>query len=247
MKSNKIEVFLKSSYLYLFFSLSLNEKIDLQEVEINEQTIVIDELRNEIHQLNEQPQMVPSATPIITTTSNNEQKYLIEKLDKKLYELETERTNLVFEHERLKTNFDLCIDEKQHLIQQKNQINNEFKKLKLRVLALQDQIYKLKRNNHPKDLIPIVSIKRRIIKKKPKKSCLELLLDQNSTLIDDLQNESLISNRQTHRSYGIYEHQNNNSFIRRRRRPSMSSTISKTGCLCSNLFFLNKKNSFFSR
>ncbi|CAF4669288.1 unnamed protein product, partial [Rotaria magnacalcarata] len=33
-------------------NLSLNEKLDLQEVEINEQTIVINELRNEIQLLN---------------------------------------------------------------------------------------------------------------------------------------------------------------------------------------------------
>lgn len=198
-------------------SLSLNEKIDIQDVEIHEQTIVIDELRNEIHRLKQQPQI---SSPIITKPETNEQKYLIEKLDKKLYELETERTNLIFEQERLKTNLDLCLDEKQNLIEQKNQINNEFKKSKLRILALQDQIYKLKQNNshHQKDLIPIVSIKRRIIKKKPKKfsttkSCLELLLDQNATIIDDLQNESFISTRQPYQS-----------FIQRKRRPSISST-----------------------
>jgi predicted nuclease with TOPRIM domain len=212
------------------FSLSLHEKIDLQEVEINEQTIVIDELRNEIRRLNDH-QNEPIRSLSITIPSNDEQNQLIEKLDKKLYELETERTNLIFEQERLKTNYDLCIDEKQHLIEQKIQINNEFKKSKLRILALQDQIKKLKRNNK-NDLIPILTIKRRTIKKKPKKSintksCLEMLLDQNATFIDDLQNESFISNK---RSYHICNHLNEKSLIKRKRRPSISSTISKTRC-----------------
>lgn len=90
----------------------------------------------------------------------------------------------------------LCIDEKQHLLEQKTEINNELKQSKLRILALQDQIYKLKRNNQ-KDSIPLITIKRRIIKKKPRttKSCLEMLLDQNATFIDDRHNESIVSNR----------------------------------------------------
>jgi len=112
---------------------------------------------------------------------------------------------------------------------------------------LQDQIHKLKRNNqinnNKKDLIPILTIKRRRINKKPKKltttkSCLEMLLDQNSTLIDDIQNESLISNKQRHHSCSMCEHQNENSFIKRKRRPSISSTISRTKCSLLNHLFL---------
>ncbi len=170
---------------------------------------------------------------------------MIEELNKKLYKLETERTNLVVEHERLKTNFELCIDEKQNLIQQKIQINNELKKLKLRILQLQDQIDKLKRNNqinnnnNNKDFVPI---KKRIIKKKPKKTCLEMLLDQNATLIDDLQNESLVSNKQQHQQHhscNICEHHNENSCIKRKRRPSISSTIARTRCLLFNHHFFS--------
>jgi hypothetical protein len=217
--------------------LSLHEKIDLQEVEINEQRIIIDELRNEIQRLNDQPRSVP------VITSNGEQKYIIEKFDKKLYELETERTSLIFEHERLKTNLDLCMDEKQDLIQQKTQTTNEIKRLKLRILALQDQVHGLKQNNK-KDLTstPILTINRRIIKKKPKKStttksCLEMLLDQNATLIDDLHNEPLISNRRRHHSCSLCDHQSENSFIKRKRRPSASSIISRRRCrLYDHLF-----------
>jgi len=211
-------------------------------VEINEQRIVISELRNEIQRLNDNKDEQSRSPTVITPILNNEQKYLIEELDKKLYEVETERTNLIVEHERLKTNYDLCIDEKQDLIQQKLQINNQLKQSKLRILALQDQIQKLKRNNqinnnnNKNDLIPILTLKRRIIKKKPKKllttkSCLEMLLDQNTTLIDDLQNESFISNKRRQHSSSLCEHQSENSFIKRKRRPSISSTISRTRCL----------------
>jgi hypothetical protein len=224
-----------------FFSLSLQEKVDLEEVEINEQIIVIDELRNEIRFLNdkdEQPRLLS------ITKSNDEEKNLIEKLDKKLYELETERTCLVFEQERLKTNLDLCIDEKQHLIQQRIQTNNELKKLKLQVLGLQDQIHKFKRNIQTiekKELVltpPILSIKRRMIKKKPRrpKSCLEMLLDQNSTLVDDLQNESFISNKPRHHSCSLCDYHGEPSFIKRKRRPSISSVLSKQRCGLFNHF-----------
>jgi predicted nuclease with TOPRIM domain len=183
-------------------------------------------LRNEIQRLNDnQDEQQPRSLSVITTTLNNEQKYLIEELDKKLYEVETERTSLIVERERLKTNYDLCIDEKQDLIQQKLQINNQLKQSKLRILSLQDQIYKLKQNNHnKKDLIPILTLKRRIIKKKPKKSCLEMLLDQNATLIDDLHNESFISNKQRQHSCSLCDHQTENSFIKPKRRPSISRT-----------------------
>ncbi len=186
----KVEKFDFLILIFGLFSLSIHEKIDLQEVEINEQRIIIDELRNEIQRLNE-----PLRSPPILTI-NTDQKNLIEELDKRLYELETERTNIIFEHERLKTSLNLCIDEKQHLLEQKTEINNELKQSKLRILALQDQIYKLKRNNQ-KDSIPLITIKRRIIKKKPRttKSCLEMLLDQNATFIDDRHNESIVSNR----------------------------------------------------
>jgi hypothetical protein len=237
----------KARHIWLFFyvfSLSLHEKIDLQEVEINEQIIVIGELRNEIRRLNDKDDQPRSTLPI---TSINEQKQLIEELDKKLYELETERTCLIFEHERLKTNFDLCVDEKQQLIQQKTQLNNESKKFKLRILALQDQIHKLKRNNK-KEFIPtpILTINRRIIKKKPKKSitnksCLELLLEQDSTLFDHRQNESLISNtqrRRRHRSCSLCDHQSENSLIKRKRR----SSIPRKTCSLFNYFIFSYKN-----
>lgn len=98
----------------------------------------------------------------------------------------------------MKTTLDLCIDEKQHLIQQRKQTSNDIKNLKLRILTLQDQVNKLKRNNQPvtkKTLTNSSStIKRRIVRKKPKKSCLEILLDQNqsSTFIDDFHNQSSV-------------------------------------------------------
>ncbi|CAF4925590.1 unnamed protein product, partial [Rotaria sp. Silwood2] len=137
---------------------------------------------------------------------------------------------------------------KQHLIQQKTQLNNELKQFKLRILTLQDQIHKLKRNNqinNEKDLISksILTIKRRTIKKKPKKSsttksCLELLLDQNSTLIDDLQNESLVSNRRQDHSCSLCDHQSENSFRQRKRRSSISSILSKPRCLLYKSSFI---------
>ena len=224
-----------SMHDFRLFSLSLHEKIDLQDVEINEQTIVIDELRNEIRRLNEQKDEPVRSLPVITPSHDNQQQQqLIEKLDQKLYELETERTNLIFEQERLKTNYELCIDEKQHLLEQKVHTNNELKTSKLRILALQDQIQKFKRSNK-NDLLPTLTLKRRTIKKKPKKSigtksCLEMLLDQNGTLIDDLPNESFVSNRPKQRSYQIWNHFHDNSLIKRKRQPSISSIISKTRC-----------------
>ncbi|CAF2044454.1 unnamed protein product [Rotaria magnacalcarata] len=213
-------------------NLSLQEKVDIQEVEIKEQITVIDELRNEIRRVTDKDEQIQ---PKYVPTSNNDQTHLIEKLDKKLYELETERTCLIFENERLKTNLNLCIDEKQHLLEQKMQVHNELKSLKLRILALQDQIHKLKRTtaqlNDKPDFIPkpISTVNRRIIKKKSKKpttkSCLELLLDQNSTLIDDLNNESIISYRRRNHSCSLCDHSNENSFRQRKRRSSKSSII----------------------
>ncbi|CAF1063887.1 unnamed protein product [Adineta ricciae] len=165
-------------------NVSLQEKIDLQEIEINEQTIVIGELRNEIQLLNDKDDQLRIKPPSPTVlTSNDDQQRLIEELDKKLYDLETERTCLLFEQERLKTNLDLCIDEKQHLLQQRTQTGGEMKKLKLRTLALQDQIYKLKRNNQlstkKNTIAPSLIKKKRAVKKRASTSCLEMLLDQN--------------------------------------------------------------------
>ena len=139
----------------------------------------------------EEQRRVRTASPLAPKSANDQQR-IIEELDKKLYELETERTCLVFEHERLKTNLDLCIDEKQNLIQQRTQTTNDVKKLKLRILALQDQVHKLKRNSLSTTKKPATTTKKRVVKKKPKKSCLEMLLDQNSTLIDDLQDHSSV-------------------------------------------------------
>ncbi|CAF3889531.1 unnamed protein product [Rotaria sp. Silwood2] len=231
-------------------NLSLNEKIDLQEVEINEQTIVIDELRNEIRLLNDKDEksQLKTSSPSINKSNDNQQR-LIEELNKKLYALENERTCLIFEHERLKTNLDLCIDEKQHLIQQKKQTTDEIKRLKLRLLALQDQIHKLKRNNQPINKKTSTNtsstIKKRIIKKKSKKSCLEMLLDQNqsSTFIDDLQNESSVLyrtsppkfdrfdinpwRRQRHRTCSLCDNHTQASLMKRKTRSSISSTVPK--------------------
>lgn len=221
--------------------MSSNEKIDLQEVEINEQSIVIDELRNEIQLLNDKDEQRQSKiTSPTKSKSTDDQQRVIEELDKKLYELESERTCLIFEHERLKTNLDLCIDEKQHLLQQRTQNTNEMKKLKLRILSLQDQIHKLKRTNPmmtKKPLITSVStVKKRGMKKKSKKSCLEMLLDQNSTLIDDLQDESSILYRVSsgkvdrwrrstprHRACSLCDDHTQSSLMKRKRRPSMST------------------------
>jgi hypothetical protein len=235
-------------------SLSLHEKIDLQEVEINEQTIVIDELRNEIHSLNNKDDRRQSKLPSpLLTKSTDDQQRIIEELDKKVYDFETERTCLVFEHERLKTNLDLCIDEKQHLIEQRTQTSNELRKLKLRILALQDQIHKLKRNNQPiskKNVFtPSSTIKKRIIKKKPKKTCLEVLLDQNqsSAFLDDLQGDSSFLYRMSsprspgfstnrrqrlrrHRTCSLCDYHTEASLMKRKRRPSISSTIPKKRC-----------------
>ncbi|CAF3604890.1 unnamed protein product [Rotaria sordida] len=233
-------------------NLSLNEKIDLQEVEINEQTIVINELRNEIQLLNnknEQTQLKISSSSLLIDKSNDNQQNLIKELDKKLYELENERTCLIFEHERLKTNLDLCIDEKQHLMQKQKQTTNEIKQFKLRILALQDQINKLKRNNqliNKKNFINSSStIRKRITKKKkPKTSCLEMLLDQNSTFIDDFQNESSILYRtlpsksdkfninqwrrqRRYRTCSLCDCHTQASFMKRKRQSSISSAIPK--------------------
>jgi hypothetical protein len=188
----------------------------------------------------------------LTNTSNDDQQRLVDELDKKVYDLQTERTCLVFEQERLKTNLDLCIDEKQHLIQQRTQTSSELKKLKLRVLALQDQIYKLKRNNQPtikKNMItPSLTKKKRIIKKKPKKSCLELLLNQSSTstFMDDLPDESsnlyrvssvksqgFGANRwRRQRRYGcsLCDYHTEASLMKRRKRSSIPSTVPKKKC-----------------
>ncbi|CAF2263431.1 unnamed protein product [Rotaria magnacalcarata] len=231
-------------------NLSLNEKLDLQEVEINEQTIVINELRNEIQLLNDKDERSPLKIPLpLPNRSNDNEQRVIEEYNKKLYEHENERTYLVFEHERLKTNLDLCIDEKQHLMQQRTQATNEIKKLKLRILSLQDQVHKLKRNNQPVNKRHVVTssstLKRRLVKKKPKASCLEVLLDQNqsSTFIDDLHNESSILYRmsplksdvydgnrwqqQRQRTCSLCDYHTQASLMKRKRRPSMTSTISK--------------------
>ena len=218
------------------FSLSLHEKIDLQDVEIHEQRLVIDELRQEIRRFNDRHKQ----SPPIVLEPKNDQNHLIEDLDKKLYQLESERTNLIFEHERLKTNYDLCLNEKQHLTDQRTQINNELKNSKLRILALQDQLHKFKRNqsnvtNKQQDSIPSFNVRRGIIKKKPRKtprtkSCLEILLDQNATIIDDLHNQSIVSNKPRQRLCSICDHQKDQPFTARKRRTSISSTISKSRC-----------------
>lgn len=236
----------------IFFSLTIHEKLDLQAVEINEQTIVIDELKNEIQLINDQDeQRQAKLAPQNKPKSTDDQQRLVEELDKKLYELETERTCLIFEHERLKTNLDLCIDEKQHLSQQRTQTVGEVKKLKLRILALQDQIHKLKRNNLPlnkKNNLnhPATGPKRKIIKKSPKKgkSCLEMLLDQSqsATFMDDLRDQSSIlyrmgpskgnglASKQRHRACSLCDHHTETSLMKRRRRPSMSSAMNKKRC-----------------
>ncbi|UJR28714.1 hypothetical protein I4U23_009943 [Adineta vaga] len=212
-------------------NLSLHEKIDLQDVEINEQIIVIDELRNEIQRLIEKddqassPPPPPPPPPPVDKSSNIKQKELYEKV----YQLENERTCLIFEHERIKTDYNLCLDDKQQLIQEKNQSNIELKKAKLRILSLQDQIFKLKRNLNDKKEISsssISTINRRIIKKKPKKpimnkSCLELLLDQNSTLIDEQLNQSVISDRRRQRSCSLCIHQNDNLLSKHNKQSSL--------------------------
>jgi hypothetical protein len=197
---------------------------------------VIGELRNEIQMLNNKDEIHQSkiSSPLITKSTDNQQ-HLIEELDKKIYELESERTCLVFEHERLKTNLDLCIDEKQHLIQQRTQTSNEIKKLKLRILALQDQVQKFKRNNQTINKKPLANIKKRIIKKKSKPTCLEMLLDQNqnSTFIDDLQNESSILYRvsstksdrwrrpRRHRACSLCDYHTESSLMKRKRQSSI--------------------------
>lgn len=202
----------------------MQEKLDLQEVEINEQIIVIDELRNEIQRLKDENDQ-SSPPPSVIKSENIKQ---IQELDRKVYELESERTCLLFEHERLKTEYNLCLDEKQHLVQQKNQLSNELKKTKLRILSLQDQVYKLKRESNEKksnNTSSTSTINRRVIKKKSKKftmskSCLELLLDQNSTLIDEQLNQSLMSNRpprrRRHRSCSLCNHQKDKPLPRKR-------------------------------
>lgn len=211
-------------------------------MEIHEQRLVIDELRHEIRRLNDQRNESIQSPPIVVQ-QKDDQKQLIEELDRKLYQIESDRTNLIFEHERLKTNYDLCIDEKQHLTDQRTQINNELKKSKLRILALQDQLHKFKRNQSNltsrHDQNPPLTIRRGIIKKKAKKfprtkSCLEMLLDQNATIIDDLHNQSIISNKPRRHSCNICDHQNDPSAMTQKRRSSISSTISKTRCTGSN-------------
>ncbi|CAF0935825.1 unnamed protein product [Adineta ricciae] len=218
---NEISKYKRESARITNENLSLQEKLDLQEVEINEQIIVIDELRNEIQRLKDENNQ-PSPPPPVIKSENIKQ---IHELDRKLYELENERTCLLFEQERLKTEYNLCLDEKQHLLQQKNQLSNELKKAKLRILSLQDQVYKLKRESNEKKFNNSSStstINRRVIKKKPKKSmmsktCLELLLDQNSTLIDEQLNQSLMSNRpRQRRSCSLCNHQKDKLLPRKR-------------------------------
>ena len=213
-------------------SLSLHEKLDLQDVEINEQAIIIGELHLEIRtrQANNTAVPIRPATPPAPSKFTHEQTHLIKELDEKLYKLETERTSLVFEKEHLKTNLELALAEKQQISEQRSQARSELKKAKLRILALQDQIQKLKRNQPKetkKDLNPpaLFIIKRRLTRKKTKnpfattKSCLEILLDQNASFMDGLHDQSVMSNRP--------EHSNDNSFIRRTRKSSISSILSR--------------------
>ncbi|CAF1450168.1 unnamed protein product [Adineta ricciae] len=218
---NEISKYKRESARITNENLSLQEKLDLQEVEINEQIIVIDELRNEIQRLKDENDP-PSPSPPLVKSENIKQ---LQELDRKVYELENERTCLLFEQERLKTEYNLCLDEKQHLLQQKNQLSNELKKTKLRILSLQDQVYKLKRESNEKKFNNSSStstINRRVIKKKSKKSmmsktCLELLLDQNSTLIDEQLNQSLMSNRPRRRqSCSLCNHQKDKPLPRKR-------------------------------
>lgn len=209
---------------FLRYSLTSNEKIDSQQVEINEQAIIIGELREELRISMDNDEHVIEQSPprIVSTRKNDEQMRLIEVLDKKLYELETERTEQILEHERLKTDYGLLLDAKEKLKEQRNQMRSEFKKSKLQILALQDQIRKLKRNVTKKEIQPIVppKMKRRRNKRKnvsisTTKSCLELLLDQNATLVDDLQTESLVSMRQATRFPNPDDTLTNSSYTRR--------------------------------
>lgn len=238
----------KYTKFFIIFSLSLQEKVDLQEVEINEQVTVIDELRNELRKAKDKDETVKIKH---IPTSNDDQSNLIEKLDRRLYELETERTCLIFESERLKTAYNICIDEKQLLLDQKTQLNDDLKKLELRVLALQDQIHKLKRNNQINNQPDPISksaltMKRRTIKKKPKKptvtamakSCLELLLDQNATLVDDLQNESIISYRRRNHSYSLCDYSHEDSPRQRKQKSLKSSIIPRQRRLLSIFFVI---------
>ena len=233
-------------------SLSLHEKLDLQEVEINEQAVVIGELHHEIRTLHATSKFVPirPATPPAPPKFTPEQTHVIKELDGKLYQLETERTSLVFEQERLKTNLELALAEKQQFAQQRTQAKSELKKAKLQVLSLQDQVQKLKRKQTKetkKDLNPppLFIIQRRMMRKKAKKpfsstkSCLEILLDQNTSFMDDLHNQSVMSSRR--------EHSNDNSLIRRTRKASISSILSKKRGLSSTSFSWSTKScSYFS-
>ncbi|UJR20851.1 hypothetical protein I4U23_023961 [Adineta vaga] len=231
-------------------NVSLQEKIDLQEIEINEQTIVIGELRNEIQLLNDKDDHLRMKTSSPTVLpSNDDQQRLIEELDKKLYDLETERTCLIFEQERLKTNLDLCIDEKQHLLQQRTQTTTEMKKLKFRILALQDQVHKFKRNTQIKTkktlpTPPSFTKKKRIIKKKGNKSCLEMLLDQNPSpripidlseqstnlyRVSSVKTESVNTNRRRQQQQqqrchtcSLCDYHTQSSLMKRKKRPSIS-------------------------
>lgn len=233
------------------FSLSLNEKIDLQEIEINELNVVLGELRNEIRSLNDKDEHRRS--PVVPMkTSSDEQQRLLEEMDKKIYELETERTCLVFEHERLKTNLDLCIDEKQHLVQQRAQTSSELKKLKLRVLALQDQVHKLRRNNltNNNKKSP-TKTKRRINKKNGRKSCLEMLLDQNQSvsIMEDLHDRSSIiyrpkeTRRRNFNDFHLHDHHTETSWMKRKTRANVNP---RKRCSFHDLFFVFvEQNNFF--
>lgn len=245
--------------------MSLHEKLDLQDVEINEQTIVIGELRNEIRSAGDSP--LRNLPTVNTNATKDDQQKLIDEMDKKIYELETERTCLVFEQERLKTSLDLCLDEKQHLAQQRTQTTSEMKKLKLRVLALQDQLHKLRRNNLMTNKKTVnnpgtTANKRRIVKRTPKKttpskSCLEILLDQNQShsIIDDLNDQSSILYRPTtrrnsgllpkmrQRTCSLCDHHTETSLMKRKRRPSTTTIVTKKRGYC--LFCRHRAFIFF--
>ncbi|CAF0919771.1 unnamed protein product, partial [Didymodactylos carnosus] len=185
-------------------NMSLQEKIDLQQVELNEQSVAISELQNEIEHLNDEKdkkKIIYIPTPSSTINNDNlhmeqreqekqrqEQQHLIEQLDKKLYDLETQRTCLVFEHERLKTNLELSVDEKNQLVQQRNQNQIEIRNLKQNLSKCQQDLKQCRRkmtNNN-----------------KRKKSCLEVLLEQNpmsrdNSFVDDLDQPHQLFNRVT--------------------------------------------------
>lgn len=147
------------------------------------------------------------------------------------------------------------------------------KKLKLRILALQDQVHKLKRNNQPinKKIFntPLKPpTKKRINKKKTKQTCLEMLLDQNqsSTFIDDLQDESSILYRvsptkadrwrrtRRHRACSLCDYHTESSIMKRKQRPSIpkkkfNQSFKKNSNIKSRLAnsFLHDSYSYYAR